>query len=39
MIDGEEDVNENGGKVVVCQYCGYDVTDVLQGFYGDKLKL
>jgi hypothetical protein len=39
LIDGEEDVNENGGKVVVCQYCGYDVTDVLQGFYGDKLKL
>jgi DNA-directed RNA polymerase subunit RPC12/RpoP len=39
LIDGEEDMNENGGKVVVCQYCGYDVTDVLEGFYGDKLKL
>jgi DNA-directed RNA polymerase subunit RPC12/RpoP len=39
MIDGPDDVEENGGKVVVCQYCGYDVTEVLQGFYGDKLKL
>lgn len=39
LIDGESDMEENGGKVVVCQYCGYDVTDVLEGFYGDKLKL
>jgi DNA-directed RNA polymerase subunit RPC12/RpoP len=39
MIDGAQDVEENQGKVVVCQYCGYDVTEVLQSFYGDKLKL
>lgn len=37
MID-EVDTGDTG-KIVVCQYCGYDVTEVLQGFYGDKLKL
>lgn len=34
IIDGPEDVEENNGQVIVCLYCGYDVTEVVQGFYG-----
>jgi predicted nucleic-acid-binding Zn-ribbon protein len=34
ILDGPEDVNENNGQVIVCLYCGYDVTEVVQNFYG-----
>lgn len=35
IIDGERDTEENGGKVIVCWFCGYDVTDPVHAFYGD----
>lgn len=34
IIDGPQDMDENGGRVIVCSFCGYDVTEPVQNFYG-----
>lgn len=36
IIDGPLDMEENDGQVQICPYCGYDLTDTIQGFYGEK---
>lgn len=37
ILDGPQDMEENQGKVLVCSYCGYDVTEPVQTFYGDAI--